>query len=563
MNVNTSLIPPPNRRDDLVKNDYDTGDIVKEVLDTYKDTKGQLAAFAPQLRGNSDLETCRKIFEFIKKNIRYRIDPSGVQWVQTPARLWANKVGDCKSYSIFAAACLYNLGIPGCFRFVSYNKSPIPTHVYVVAYPGGKEIKIDAVLSGFNTENQYTHKIDYDMNSLYRLSGIEGIGSNEVIDPQYATGQPVYDPKPGEFMLPVMADGTTTDALVEAAILKQRLEIEAAMMARVSGIGSDAVAVAQQVIAELDARIKEGISGVDDPALGKKKKGIFRKIANVAKKVVLAPVKIAQKIVTAPLAIILNIRLPKAAMGFLYIFIPEGQCEKLGPVICQKRAKQLKVMKTLSNIVAMKESHFRGLIENGIMKQTGKTPLAYLSEQFKTAIGQTNPLLNATPGEKLGVASVVIGFVLTLVRAVTSLFKKKDKELDENNIRAMVMDPSDWQNVQFSEQERLMLNRSVQPGKLEQVLNAAQAGINVVNSARQAFNDANGMQSVESGYYDTDYSQYSSNVPSSVFADQQQQQAFLPQSQTQLPPQPQGPNINTLALVGLGFLGLMMVVNKR
>lgn len=167
-----TTIPHPNGKSSLKYANGYTADIMHEVLNCYHDSKTQLSRFAPYLRRATLLETCRAIWQFVHNNIAYKIDPPGKQFIKEPARLWADRQGDCKSFSLFIASCLYNLGINGMFRFVSFSKSKLPTHVYVVVPHQGHEIIIDAVLPVFNRQKPYTYKYDYSMTEISRLSGI-------------------------------------------------------------------------------------------------------------------------------------------------------------------------------------------------------------------------------------------------------------------------------------------------------------------------------------------------------------------------------------------------------
>lgn len=167
-----NLLPPPQYKKSAYKNG-DTNDIVAEVIKCYNLNHAQAAKLAAQLQGSNLKQTCSNIWHFIKNNVRYKIDPEGYQWVRTPSRLVADGEGDCKSFSVLAASCLKCLGVTPTFRFTSYNSSPTPTHVYVVVkQKQGKEIIIDAVINGFNTQKPYTHKKDITMAKIATLSGV-------------------------------------------------------------------------------------------------------------------------------------------------------------------------------------------------------------------------------------------------------------------------------------------------------------------------------------------------------------------------------------------------------
>jgi hypothetical protein len=168
------FIPGPQNKEALYKDDGNTADIATKVLACFKENNYQLASLAPYLKAATLPDTCRVIWGLVKNNIAYRVDPRGHQWVRTPARLWADGVGDCKSYSVFIASCCYHLGIKCCFRFVSFKEESPPTHVYVVVLYKGREIIIDAVMPAFDKEKPFIQKWDYNMTRISELSGIPG-----------------------------------------------------------------------------------------------------------------------------------------------------------------------------------------------------------------------------------------------------------------------------------------------------------------------------------------------------------------------------------------------------
>lgn len=168
----------------------DTGDIIKETLDCYRDCVDDVKDFAPSLKSIDLYHTCFNVWQFVKYNIYYKEDPRNVQWVRTPARLWNDKEGDCKSFSVSAACILHQLGINGVLRFVSYSIDPTPTHVYVVVPVAGGEIYIDAVLGSFNVQKPYLFKQDYPMTQISRLSGV---GNTTTVAPANAIQRLVFE----------------------------------------------------------------------------------------------------------------------------------------------------------------------------------------------------------------------------------------------------------------------------------------------------------------------------------------------------------------------------------
>lgn len=161
----------------LKKKRGNTNDIISEVINTYSETCYTTSELAATLRRDTEIETCRAVFDYIIENINYKEDPDGVQWIRTPARLIHDREGDCKSMAILTASILNNVGITCFFRFVSFSQNRQITHVYVVTESG---IIIDPVerVNGkpvFNYASNYTYKKDMNTTQISRLSGVGAI----------------------------------------------------------------------------------------------------------------------------------------------------------------------------------------------------------------------------------------------------------------------------------------------------------------------------------------------------------------------------------------------------
>ena len=170
----THLIGAPNRAADQVRYPKgNTGDIIETVMFADKNAADYTKAFAATLKGPTVLDTCRNIWRFVKTQIPYVLDKRGFQWVKSPGRLWADKAGDCKSFSVFTASCLQNLGIDYGYRFASYRANdPTATHVYVFVKDNGREIILDSVWDGpFNSQKKFEHKKDI-MSEVHYLGDV-------------------------------------------------------------------------------------------------------------------------------------------------------------------------------------------------------------------------------------------------------------------------------------------------------------------------------------------------------------------------------------------------------
>lgn len=166
------LAPFQNRREMLTA-EQSTGDIIDAILDAHRRHAQDYSKISSFFNAGSKMQTAKKIYNFLKNNVRYVIEPGSKQTVKSPAAILATGYGDCKHYSLFAGGILQNLGIPFAYRFASYKMfDKQPQHVFVVVNPGtSNEIWIDPVVGEFNYKKPYTYAIDKKM-ALYSISGI-------------------------------------------------------------------------------------------------------------------------------------------------------------------------------------------------------------------------------------------------------------------------------------------------------------------------------------------------------------------------------------------------------
>jgi len=149
-------------------------DIIIAVNSSFIDAVKQTKKISNQFKGSTPLKTCENIWNFLKNNILYLKDPEGYQFIKQPRKFLNDRSGDCKSFSLFTAACLKNI-YPKAniyLRYASYNGNNIPTHVYTIYQDENETIIIDAVYKAFNKQKEYKFKLDYKM-KVYTLAGIE------------------------------------------------------------------------------------------------------------------------------------------------------------------------------------------------------------------------------------------------------------------------------------------------------------------------------------------------------------------------------------------------------
>lgn len=170
----------------IVKRNATNSELQRAIEAAIPQATKQAAAFADRYRGKDEIETCKKIFDYLKNNINYKADGADQQ-VRLPSGLMRTAQGDCKSYSVFTSAVLSNLGIPHKLVYASYDpRDTTPSHIYVMTDKG---CIIDAVYGKFNAEKKATYKKYKKMNISYiagvkprkigRSCGYSGIGATE------------------------------------------------------------------------------------------------------------------------------------------------------------------------------------------------------------------------------------------------------------------------------------------------------------------------------------------------------------------------------------------------
>ncbi len=127
--------------------------IVNKKLQTAVDMTKDVAYL---FKGYNDRQTVQNVFDFLLTQITYKADGSS-QRVKLPNALVNLGVGDCKSYTLFAAAILINLGMDVVIRYAGYSASKPISHVYPIA----NGIICDAVYKVFDKEVPFRNKKDF------------------------------------------------------------------------------------------------------------------------------------------------------------------------------------------------------------------------------------------------------------------------------------------------------------------------------------------------------------------------------------------------------------------
>lgn len=180
-------LPPFSHRMVTIKKNQSVGDIVKEVLAAHEVFAPDYDGIAYDFDHGDNVETCKALFQFLKQNVRYRIESEEKQTTKSPAAIIEMADGDCKHYAGFIAGVLDALKRQGRsvnwhYRFASYNPlDTLPGHVFVVLNEGSKEYWIDPVLKIFNQRLEPTYILDKRVNTNHMLTRVSGIGELSTI----------------------------------------------------------------------------------------------------------------------------------------------------------------------------------------------------------------------------------------------------------------------------------------------------------------------------------------------------------------------------------------------
>lgn len=148
---------PAEFKERLIVNKQGVNDIVDLLLTCERHARKYWPKLQREFKTADDYETCKRIWQFMKKNIAYQREPEEKQTGKTVARILSDGFGDCKAFATFALAACRACNIPACFRLASYDPvNSTPSHIYCVAKANGKTVIVDGCMPQFDQEARYT-----------------------------------------------------------------------------------------------------------------------------------------------------------------------------------------------------------------------------------------------------------------------------------------------------------------------------------------------------------------------------------------------------------------------
>lgn len=174
------VLPPFKGNQELLASEQQVTDIIRDMQNSHRLFASDYDLIAGYFDAGNVRVTAKRLFDFCKRNVPYKIESDERQTIRSPAGILARGNGDCKHYASWIAGVLDALRRKGakidwCYRFASYSMfNKVPHHVFVVLQVDGGEVWVDPVLPSFNNRKNYWYKTDKKVPmALYRVSGVD------------------------------------------------------------------------------------------------------------------------------------------------------------------------------------------------------------------------------------------------------------------------------------------------------------------------------------------------------------------------------------------------------
>lgn len=185
-------LPPYKGVKKILVHDQNLNQVIDGVVNAADEYKNHYKYIWQFFSAANVKETAKNVFNFLKKNSDYVIEPDTKQSIKSPSAILATgkKIyggNDCKNFALFTAGVLraYREYMKQDFelflRFAGYNGGGLQ-HVFVVVKKNNTEIWVDPVLNNFDDRTQTPTKIkDYKIGNmaLISLSGINPYENNK------------------------------------------------------------------------------------------------------------------------------------------------------------------------------------------------------------------------------------------------------------------------------------------------------------------------------------------------------------------------------------------------
>ena len=155
----------PKFKKEIIRGSQTATNIASQLKRAIYESEESAKFISSKFKGNTALLTCFNVYDYCRKNLKYKKESANLQTAKTlPMILNTKNLGnDCKHYTTFCCSVLRALGIRTQMRLISQNfYDSDPNHIYCVALINGNEIIVDPCIKVFNSEAPYKYK--YNLN---------------------------------------------------------------------------------------------------------------------------------------------------------------------------------------------------------------------------------------------------------------------------------------------------------------------------------------------------------------------------------------------------------------
>jgi len=85
----------------LLKQDQGVPDIITAMLSAHKIYASEYDKISKDFYVGDGISTAKNIFEFLKKNVKYKIESENNQRIMSPSAIISLAKNDCKNYALF------------------------------------------------------------------------------------------------------------------------------------------------------------------------------------------------------------------------------------------------------------------------------------------------------------------------------------------------------------------------------------------------------------------------------------------------------------------------------
>jgi hypothetical protein len=121
----------------LIKADQGVPDIISAMLSAHKIYASEYDKISKDFYAGDGIQTAKNIFNFLKKNVKYKIESENNQRIMSPSAIVSLGKNDCKNYALFTMGILDSLKRKGLinnkiyYRFASY-RLPFQSKLFLV-----------------------------------------------------------------------------------------------------------------------------------------------------------------------------------------------------------------------------------------------------------------------------------------------------------------------------------------------------------------------------------------------------------------------------------------------